>query len=72
MPPEKSDTICCGTGRRDMNVFRDNVRNAETSTEHRVCREGASAEDRAWGCGVARDICFNNKPNGIPTAAVFY
>lgn len=55
-----------------MNVFRDNVRNAETSTEHRVCREGASAEDRAWGCGVARDICFNNKPNGIPTAAVFY
>lgn len=43
--PQRTHTlVCCGTGRGDRNVFRDNVRNAETSTEHSVCREEASAE----------------------------
>lgn len=73
--PLRTQTLaCCGTGRGDINIFQDNVRNAETSIEHHVCREGAAGWRKGGSIGRRGrgNYFLNNNPNGIPTGVVFH
>lgn len=57
--PLRTQTLAyCGTGRGDINIFQDNVRNAETSIEHHVCREGAAAGEREGASAGGREGGF--------------